>query len=70
MKTSEIFLRMTVKCGNAYINYREIGEGILMKVEEYGKFLFWVAVNHRPLTLRCFDGKDHVNHLCIPKKEQ
>jgi hypothetical protein len=68
MKTGEIYLRMTVHCGNNCISYREIGEEILKKVEKYEKFLFWVAVNHQPLTLRCFDVKDHVNHLCIPKR--
>lgn len=52
------------------ISYREIGEEVLKKVEGYEKFLFWVAVNRQPLTLRCFDVKDHVNHLCMPKKEQ
>jgi len=61
---------MTVQCGNNCISYREIGEEILKKVEEYEKCLFWVAVNHRPLTLRCFAAKDHIKHLCLPKKEQ
>jgi hypothetical protein len=70
MKTGDIYLRMTVQCSNNYISYREIGEEILKKVEGYEKFLFCVAVNHRPFTLRCFDVKDHVHHLCIPKKEQ
>jgi hypothetical protein len=70
MKTGEIYLRMTVQCGNNCISYRGIGEEVLKKVEGYEKFLFWVAVNHRPLILRCFDVKDHVNHLCMPKKEQ
>jgi len=46
METGEIYLRMTVQYGNNCISYREIGEEILKEVEEYGKFLFWVAVNH------------------------
>jgi hypothetical protein len=58
---------MTVQYGNNC--YREIGEEIVKKVEEYEKCLFWVAINYQPLTLRCFDVKDHVNHLSKPKKE-
>jgi hypothetical protein len=46
MKTDEIYLRITIQYGNNCISYREIGEEILKKVEEYEKFLFWVALNH------------------------
>jgi hypothetical protein len=70
METGDIYLRMTVQYGNNCIGYREIGEEIWKKVEEYEEFLFWVAVNHQPLTLRCFDVKYHVNNLCKPKREQ
>jgi hypothetical protein len=46
METGEICLRVTVQYGNNCISYGEIGEEILKVVEEYEKFLFWVAVNH------------------------